>query len=133
MRVLVADDDNDTRDLFARFLRRCGATVVDVDSGAEALRQLITGRSFDCLVCDLGMSEMDGWTTISEVRSLDLHLPAIAVTAYASEADRTSALTAGFDVFLSKPVHLQDLAGAIATLVAPIRVRSRRARRSSSA
>jgi signal transduction histidine kinase/DNA-binding response OmpR family regulator len=118
-RVLVADDDKDTRDAFVQLLRQCRAEVVAVDSGREAVELLRRGERFSCFVCDIGMPGMDGFTAIAEVRALETaaSLPALAVTAFAAESDRTRAMTAGFDAFLAKPVSPAQLLSSIAALI----------------
>jgi CheY-like chemotaxis protein len=72
-------------------------------------------------VSDIAMPNVDGYTLIHQVRALEVergeHIPAIALTAYASEADRISALEAGFQVHLSKPYEPNELISAIAKLV----------------
>ena len=118
-RVLVADDDKDTREAFVQLLRQCRAEVVAVDSGREAIELLRRGERFSCFVCDIGMPEMDGFTAIAEARGLETaaSLPALAVTAFAAESDRVKAMTAGFDAFLAKPVSPAQLLSSVAALI----------------
>ncbi len=118
LRVLVVDDEPDTRDVLAATLQESGALVTAVASVAEAFCAL-EGFAPDVLVSDIGMPEQDGYALIRQLRATDpgKQIPAAALTAYASEEDRLKALEAGFQTHLSKPVEPDDLVAAIANLV----------------
>lgn len=121
IKVLVVDDEADMRNLARVVLAEVGATVKVAASAAEALA-VLRQSEVDVLVSDIGMSEMDGYRLISQVRSLvplDEFIPAIALTAYAAESDRKQALSAGFQKHLAKPVEPDELIQAIATLIKP--------------
>jgi PAS domain S-box-containing protein len=118
LRILLVEDEIDTRDLLERLLSSCEAEVKAVVSASEALA-LITDWQPDILISDISMPEVDGYSLIRQVRSGVHHatVPAIALTAHARAEDRRSALAAGFQEHLPKPVNLADLARAIAKLV----------------
>ena len=120
LRVLVVDDEADTRELLTMGLGRCGAQVVTAASAVEALEALAAGE-FDALVSDIGMPGVDGRELIRRVRTLPPErggrTPAVAVTAYARAEDRLGALRAGFEMHVSKPVELAELVVAVANLV----------------
>lgn len=122
IRVLVVDDEADMRALASMVLRQAGAEVKLAASAGEALA-VLQDSGIDVLVSDIGMSEMDGYRLIRQVRSIEQELaepiPAIALTAYAAESDRKQALSAGFQKHLAKPVEPDTLIEAIATLVKP--------------
>lgn len=106
-RVLLVEDDADARDLLATILMQAGAVVevsASVDEAMAALERAVP----DVLLSDIGLVGADGYTLIRKVRARDAechaHLPAAAVTAYAREQDRQSALDAGFDRYVAKPV-----------------------------
>lgn len=118
--VLVVEDEPDTRELIKIMLEQYGATVRAVASAEEALLAFIQ-RSPDILVSDIGMPDVDGYSFISQIRSMqephkDL-IPAIALTAYAGEYNQRQALQAGFQMHLAKPVDPEALAKAISSLV----------------
>jgi signal transduction histidine kinase/ActR/RegA family two-component response regulator len=123
LRVLVVDDDADARDLFASILRAAGARVAIAGSAAEARESMIAGRP-QVLLSDIEMPGEDGYELVAQVRAASpgRTLIAIAVTAYARDADRQRALDAGFDWHLSKPIEPDDLIGVIASLMAPVNV-----------
>jgi signal transduction histidine kinase/DNA-binding NarL/FixJ family response regulator/HAMP domain-containing protein len=120
LRVLIVDDEPDTREMFRTGLAAAGARVRAVSSAADALEALRNGGA-DILVADIGMPGEDGYSLIRRVRALAAEqggtMPALAVTAYAGAGDRARALAAGFDEHVAKPLTSQELARAIAGLV----------------
>jgi signal transduction histidine kinase/DNA-binding response OmpR family regulator len=118
LRILVVDDEADTRDLVAVMLAQCGAVVKGCETATEALAALQAWRP-DVLVSDIGMPEEDGYSLIKKVRQLDQpegRIPAVALTAYASTEDRIRILSAGFQMHIAKPVEPQELLTVIANL-----------------
>jgi PAS domain S-box-containing protein len=115
LRVLVVDDEQDTRELVAAVLTARGAEVVPVSSATEALGQMERQR-FDLLISDIGMPEMNGYDLISRIRQLgEEHggrTPAVALTAYAGIDDRKRALAAGYEMHMPKPFVAADLISA---------------------
>jgi PAS domain S-box-containing protein len=118
LKILLVEDEIDTRDLLVQLLLSCEAEVKAAESASQALA-LMTGWQPDILVSDISMPEVDGYSFIRQVREGDHHatVPAIALTAHARAEDRQIALAAGFQEHLSKPVSLAKLARAIAKLV----------------
>lgn len=124
--ALVVDDETDSRELIAQTLAQFGALVKTVKSGAEALAQLNAADEkiqenlrFTVLICDIGMPFEDGFATLGKIRRLAddyARLPAIALTAYARQADRDQAFAAGFQEYLTKPVQTNILVDAINSL-----------------
>ncbi|HEY9860102.1 MAG TPA: PAS domain S-box protein, partial [Candidatus Obscuribacterales bacterium] len=120
VRVLVVDDDTDTREFIAFVLEEYGALTTAVASAGEALEAL-SSLKIDVLVSDIGMPEEDGYTLIRKLRMRSPDegggIPAVAVTAYAREEDTKLALLAGFQMHISKPVDPAELASVVAGLV----------------
>ncbi|QKQ77912.1 response regulator [Nostoc sp. TCL240-02] len=120
IRVLVVDDDTDSRDFIAFVLEQDGAFVIAVSSAYEALQTLALVKP-DVLVSDISMPEMDGYMLIHQVRTLTPEqggqIPAIALTAFARNDDQQEALTAGFQMHLSKPVNPEELIAVITRIV----------------
>ena len=117
-RLLLVDDNALVRDLFAAGLSRLGATCVLAADGEEAIERAQTGH-FAAVVLDLSMPRLDGLAVTRRLRAAGLTARIVGVSAHASAADRTIALAAGMDAFLSKPVELADLAAALAPAAAP--------------
>jgi CheY-like chemotaxis protein len=119
MRILVVDDEPDTRELLKQGLEYCGATVRVAGSAAEALDELNTS-SPDVLISDIGMPGADGYDLIREVRKLPVarggKIAAIALTAYTRIEDRLQSLRAGYDMHVPKPVELAELVAVAASV-----------------
>jgi CheY-like chemotaxis protein/two-component sensor histidine kinase len=119
IRVLVVEDEADTRDLLAAALGHSGAKVDPAGSAQEALEALRRQRP-DVLVCDIGMPGEDGLGLLSRVRALTPEegglVPAVALTAYARTDDRRRALAAGYQIHLAKPVDPDELIAAVARM-----------------
>jgi PAS domain S-box-containing protein len=117
LRVLVVDDEPDTRELIKRVLSDCNARVQVAGSAAEAL-QLMPAVLPELIVSDIGMPEMDGFELLARIRALPAHLgghaPAIALTAFARAEDRERALQAGFVRHIAKPVEPAELITSVA-------------------
>jgi PAS domain S-box-containing protein len=120
LKILVVDDEKDTRDMLKAGLGQCGADVLVAASAAEALEAI--GQSApDLVISDIGMPGEDGYEMIRRVRQLPPEsggrVPAIALTAYARVEDRMQALRAGYQMHVPKPVELAELAAVAASLV----------------
>ncbi|HEV2836766.1 MAG TPA: PAS domain S-box protein [Pyrinomonadaceae bacterium] len=120
LRILVVDDEGDTRDLLKQGLEYCGAEVSVVGSAAEAL-DAVAATVPDILISDIGMPDVDGYDLIRQVRGLPAQrggkIPAIALTAYTRTEDRLQSLRAGYDMHVPKPVELAELVAVAATVV----------------
>lgn len=120
VKVLVVDDEADTRDFLAFVLEDYGARVRAVESAPEAIAALSDFQP-DLLLSDIGMPKMDGYMLIRKIRTMNGdrcgQIPAIALTAYAGDSDRRQILKSGFQQHLPKPVEPLELAATIARLV----------------
>jgi CheY-like chemotaxis protein len=119
-KILVVDDEPDTRDLLKAGLGKCGAKVILAGSAAEAFAAL-EQEIPDILISDVGMPVEDGYELIQRLRALPAEqggkIPAIALTAYARVEDRMQALRAGYQMHVPKPVELAELVAVAASLV----------------
>jgi PAS domain S-box-containing protein len=122
LRIVVVDDEADTRQLLEHLLGDCGAEVHAAGSAEQALELLRSLRA-DLLVSDIGMPDCDGYRFIQRVRALAVEdggrTPAIALTAFARAQDRVRAMLAGYQVHLAKPVEPQELFAAVVGLARP--------------
>lgn len=112
-RVLLAEDDPDSRLLLERRLRRLGYQVEAAGDGATALERAKLGR-YDALVADLSMPVLDGIALTHKLRSWEKKVgaspvPIVMLTAHALPTFREQALAAGIDDYISKPVRTQTL------------------------
>jgi signal transduction histidine kinase/ActR/RegA family two-component response regulator len=127
LRVLLVEDDENTRDIMRWMLEGAGAAVVSAGSGTEALSVFEAGDGAaarpDVMVCDLGLPGMSGFDLIERIAA---HLrargaraiPACAISAFARDEDRARAIDAGFDSYLAKPMTAQRLIAAVEELAA---------------
>ncbi|MDQ3685758.1 MAG: PAS domain S-box protein, partial [Acidobacteriota bacterium] len=119
LKVLVVDDDADTRELLKAVLGSRGVEVSAAGSAQEAL-ELIERLRPAVLVSDIGMPGEDGYDLIRKVRALPAErggrTPAVALTAYASAEDRARAFLAGYQVHIPKPIEPSELMGVVASL-----------------
>ena len=119
VRVLVVEDEDDTRDLLVTALEQCGAQVTAAPSAAAALASL-DREPPDVMVSDLAMPDEDGYSLIRKVRARGPEngggVPAAALTAYARAEDRVRALASGFQMHLPKPIDPSDLVAVVASL-----------------
>jgi PAS domain S-box-containing protein len=124
LRVLLVDDDEGAMEMLAAFLGQSGAEVRTASSAAAALKELGV-RPFDVIVSDIAMPVVDGYDLVRRVRALGEghggQTPAVALTAYAGDADRAHALRAGYQRHLAKPVDPRVLLQVIADLAGKAR------------
>jgi signal transduction histidine kinase/integral membrane sensor domain MASE1/CheY-like chemotaxis protein len=118
VRVLLVEDEPDARELLSLTLECSGAKVEAVESAREALDYLQIFKP-DVLLSDIGLPIESGYELIRKVRALSSDasdVPAVALTAFATEKDRQLALTAGYQIHLAKPVEPDVLVEAIERL-----------------
>jgi len=119
LQVLVVDDEADSRELLTVVLEESGAKVVAAASAAEAIAAL-KQFTFNVLISDIGMPGEDGYALMRQVNAWageqGQQIPAIALTAYASEEDRKQAFLAGFQMHLPKPLDPTELVKSVVKL-----------------
>jgi PAS domain S-box-containing protein len=119
-RILVIDDQADARDMLGRGLGKFGAElslVASAEEGQHALKDSI----YSIMICDIGMPGLNGYEFMNRWRTQEkTHhrppIPAVALTAYASDKDRQNAYAAGFQRHLAKPVKIMELVKVIQDL-----------------
>jgi PAS domain S-box-containing protein len=120
VRVLIVDDEHDTREVLGVMLSRYGTEVRAAGSAAEAMEVFRQWKP-DVLVSDVGMPEEDGYAFIGRIRALAPEeggdVPAIALTAFAAAQDKERALAAGFQQHLAKPIEPVNLARVVARIL----------------
>ncbi len=119
LRILLVEDQWDSRELMAEILRSAGSEVTAVGSAPEAMEALATLRP-DVVVSDIGMPGEDGYSLVRRIRQIPddsrRSVPAIAVSAYAREEDRIRSISAGFQMHLAKPFEPVELIAAVGRL-----------------
>jgi signal transduction histidine kinase/ActR/RegA family two-component response regulator len=115
-RILIVEDDEDTRELVRSILESVGASVEAVGTANDARREVLA-EAPDVLISDIRMPEEDGYSLMRSLREAGITVPAIALTAHARSADADEAHAAGFQIHLAKPVDIGRLIDAVAALL----------------
>jgi len=115
-RILLVEDDVTSRDTLRRMLMLRGHDVTATATAAEAV-SVVQDGGFDFVISDIGLPDDDGYNLMRQLQSLSRGLPGIALSGYGMEEDIRRSSEAGFQVHLVKPVTLQSLEMAIASLV----------------
>jgi two-component system, sensor histidine kinase and response regulator len=121
LRILLAEDNVVNQRLACRLLENHGDTVVVANNGVQLLETL-ERQSFDLILMDAQMPQMDGFEATAAIRRMEEatlgHIPIIAMTAHAMVGDRQRCLEAGMDGYIAKPVHAHELFETIETVLA---------------
>jgi two-component system sensor histidine kinase/response regulator len=121
LRVLLAEDNTVNQRLATRLLEKRGHRVTVTANGREALDALEKG-TYDLVLMDLQMPEMDGFQATAALRASEkhngTHVHVVALTAHAMKGDRERCLAAGMDGYLSKPIRPQELDNLLASYLA---------------
>ncbi len=118
VRILIVDDEVDTRTLITRVMEQSGAIVTGAAGADEALLRIEIDQP-QILISDIGMPGKDGYEFIRQLRARRSarELPAVALTAFARPEDRDRSMRAGFQIHIGKPVSPEELIEAIVSLV----------------
>ncbi len=115
MRILIAEDEDDLRDVLEAYLTHAGYEAVTAKNGAEAL-EFSRGGGFDAAVMDIMMPVMDGVEALGRMRSEGNTTPVLLLTAKAEVGDRIAGLDAGADDYLTKPFAMGELMARLRSL-----------------
>ncbi len=124
LRIMIVEDDADSREVLELFLTQNGASVDSFGSVRSAAAAMENARTKpDIIISDLGMPDEDGFSLIRRVRSMPPEaggkVPALALSAFTSAESREKALSLGFDKYCTKPFEHEGLVNDILELVAP--------------
>ncbi|MDZ8224966.1 MULTISPECIES: response regulator [unclassified Nostoc] len=119
LRLLVVDDDPDTRTLLTFLFEIDGAEIITAASASDAL-EIMSFFKPDILISDIYLPDENGCSLLTKIRKLEAKrgrkIPSIALTASAFDEDRKRALLAGYDIYHCKPIDLDELASTVASL-----------------
>lgn len=117
-RILLVDDYEDARVMYGHFLRMSGYQSIEAATGEEAL-ELAHAHLPDLILLDMSLPGIDGWEVTAELKRDEKtkHIPIVALTAHALQAERQRTERAGCDGFLAKPCAPPDLLAEIARLL----------------
>lgn len=112
LRVLVAEDNPVNQKVSVRLLEKLGCQTIVANNGKEVL-VVLENEAVDLVIMDIQMPEMDGLETTARIRArekrIGRHIPIVAMTAYAMKGDMERCLESGMDVYLAKPISLEQL------------------------
>lgn len=108
MKVLVVEDERALSDALAHILRHAGNTADTVYNGSDALAYA-AGSTYDVIVLDVMLPDMDGFQVVNTLRSRGSHTPVLMLTARTAVADKVSGLNAGADDYMTKPFDTSEL------------------------
>lgn len=114
--VLVVEDDEQLRDLFADVLADNGYTIRTAEDGLTAL-DVLPNASIDAIVCDVMTPRMDGFTMISLPRQMGNMTPTLIITARDSVADKKTGFQKGTDDYMVKPINVNEMAWRVEALL----------------
>lgn len=114
-RILIVEDRISIRTLVTDYLVQQGYEVSQAQNGIEALKQCYTG-TYDCVLLDLMMPQMDGMTFLRELRQIST-VPVIVMSAKLEEFDKIEALNAGADEYITKPVGMREVVARIQAII----------------
>jgi len=112
MKILIVDDEKNIRTSLGRFFDLHGHQVATVENGADAL-EYVRKNSFDCIVLDLKLPDMDGIQVLDKIREVDLFVPIILLTAHGSTSRAVEAIKKGAFDFFEKPTDEEKLLIAV--------------------
>jgi len=126
--VLVVDDFQDNREMYAEYLAFSGFRVIQAANGKEALDQAFTNRP-DIIIMDLSLPVMDGWEATRRLKA-DLRtnaIPVVALTGHAMQGHSKGAMEAGCDSFVAKPCLPDQLVAEIRRMLSTPRANAAKA------
>lgn len=114
-KILIVDDNQDSRELVIKILKNRGYVLSEAVDGEEALRK-VTAERPDLILMDISLPKMDGHEVTRTLKSQAEYrdIPVIALTAHAMKGDKEKALAAGCAGYITKPINVREFAGLIA-------------------
>jgi two-component system cell cycle response regulator DivK len=109
-KILVVDDNQDSRELVVKVLKNKGYEMIEAADGEEALEKAVSERP-DLILMDIAIPKIDGYEVTKRLKSLEEFkgTPIVALTAHAMMGDREKALEAGCEGYISKPINIREL------------------------
>jgi len=126
--VLVVDDFQDNREMYAEYLAFSGFRVIQAANGKEALDQAFANRP-DIIIMDLSLPVMDGWEATRRLKADQRTnaIPVVALTGHAMQGHSKGAIEAGCDSFVAKPCLPDQLVAEIRKMLSTPRVKAAKA------
>jgi two-component system cell cycle response regulator DivK len=108
-KILVVDDNQDSRELAVKVLRNKGYQIVEAVDGEDALEKAITEKPH-LILLDISIPKMTGYEVAGKLKSMEEfeNIPIVALTAHAMKGDREKFITCGFEGYISKPINVRE-------------------------
>ena len=116
LKILIAEDDRELRQLFSHVLTKHGYTVSGVSDGQQAL-DAMDSDYFDLLICDIMMPVMDGYELVSQLREVGNTTPVLMITAKDAFDDMRLGFQSGVDDFMVKPINVNEMVLRVGALL----------------
>ena len=116
LKILIAEDDRELRQLFSHVLTKSGYTVKGVGDGREALDALETDY-YDLIISDIMMPEMDGYELVRQLRESGSNIPVLMITARDAFDDMRLGFQSGTDDYMVKPVNVNEMVLRVGALL----------------
>jgi len=109
-KILVVDDNNDSRELVVKVLKNQGYEMIEAIDGEEALEKAVSEKP-DLILMDISIPKLNGYEVTKRLKSLEevKEIPVVALTAHAMKGDRAKAIEAGCEGYISKPINVREL------------------------
>jgi len=113
-KILVVDDNNDSRELVVKVLKNQGYEMIEAIDGEDALEKALSEKP-DLILMDISIPKINGYEVTKRLKSLEevKKIPVVALTAHAMRGDRAKALEAGCEGYISKPINVRELPAQI--------------------
>jgi two-component system cell cycle response regulator DivK len=109
-KILVVDDNQDSRELVVKVLKNKGYKMIEATDGEEALEKAVA-ETPDLILMDISIPKINGYEVTRRLKTMEefKDTPIVALTAHAMKGDRTKALEAGCEGYISKPINIREL------------------------
>jgi two-component system cell cycle response regulator DivK len=113
-KILVVDDNNDSRELVVKVLKNQGYEMIEAIDGEDALEKAVSEKP-DLILMDISIPKINGYEVTKRLKSIEevKEIPVVALTAHAMRGDRAKALEAGCEGYISKPINVRELPGQV--------------------
>jgi two-component system cell cycle response regulator DivK len=117
-KILIVEDNEDSRELVVKVLRNKGYEMVEAADGEEALEKAVAEKP-ELILLDISIPKLDGYEVAKRLKSMEefQETPIVAFTAHAMKGDREKVIAAGFEGYISKPVNIRDLPDQVKSFI----------------
>jgi two-component system cell cycle response regulator DivK len=113
-KILIVEDNEDSRELVVKVLKNKGFVTVEASDGEEAIEKAVKEKP-ELILLDISIPKLNGYEVAKRLKSLEEfgEIPIVALTAHAMKGDREKVIAAGFEGYISKPINVRELADQV--------------------